>query len=197
LKYAPNDEQARHRWIAAQILPYEGEVRGWLRRHARSLRTADVDDLVQEAYARLWLTDFSAIANGRSYFYTIVRNLLLEHLRRARIVPMERLGEIEALRIPSEEPGPERHVTARQELERLERIVQALPAQCQLAFRLQKFGGLSQREIATEMNISEKTVEKHLATALVRVLQLLTEEQPDSTVQREGAPKNAARHQQD
>ena len=197
MRHVENDQQARHRWIAAHILPYEGEVRGWLRRHAHSLSMADADDLVQEAYARLWLADFSAIANGRSYFYTIVRNLLLERVRRARIVPMERLGEIEALRIPSEEPGPERHVTARQELERLERILLTLPGQCQQAFRLQKFAGMSQREIAAEMNISEKTVEKHLASALVRVLRSLTEEPGDPRVQRGGIAENAARDQQD
>ena len=59
MKRAAKDK-ARHRWIAAHILPHEGEVRGWLRRHAHTLSAADVDDLVQEAYARLWLTDFSA-----------------------------------------------------------------------------------------------------------------------------------------
>jgi RNA polymerase sigma factor (sigma-70 family) len=170
------DDHARHRWLASRILPHEGEVRGWLRRHVHSLTSADVDDLVQEAYARLWLADFASIVNGRSYFYATVRNLLLEHARRARIVPMERLGEIEALRIPSEEPGPERQVTARQELERLEGIIDALPEQCRRAFRLQKFSGLSQREISQAMNISEKTVEKHLAGALRRVLEALTRE---------------------
>ena len=164
------DDLARDHWIAAHILPLEGEVRGWLRRHVYSLASADADDLIQEAYSRLWDADFAHIHNGRGYFYATIRNLLLEHARRARIVPMERLGEIEALRIPSEEPGPERQVTARQELERLLMIVEGLPEQCQQAFRLQKFHGLSQREIAQEMNISEKTVEKHLASALVRVL---------------------------
>lgn len=148
-------------------------MRGWLRRHVRTMSGADVDDLVQEAYARLWLVDFSRIGNGRSYLYTVIRNLVVEQARRARIVPMERMGEIESLRIPSEEPGPERSVNARQELERLTRIVDALPEQCRRAFQLQKFGGLSQREIAQEMNISEKTVEKHLALALARVLDAL------------------------
>lgn len=52
MKHAAND-QTRHRWIAAHILPHEGEVRGWLRRHAHTLSAADVDDLIQEAYARL------------------------------------------------------------------------------------------------------------------------------------------------
>ena len=175
------NDRARHQWVATYILPHEGEVRGWLRRHAHTLSGADADDLIQEAYARLWLIDFSQIDSGRAYLYTTVRNLLLEHARRARIVPMERLGEIDALRIPSEEPGPERRVGARQELDRLERIVAALPEQCRRAFQLQKFRGLSQREIAQEMNIAEKTVEKHLATALLRVLDAMKQDESDRT----------------
>jgi RNA polymerase sigma factor (sigma-70 family) len=171
----------RHHWIATHILPLEGEVRGWLRRHVHSLSQADADDVIQESYARLWTADFSHITQARSYFYATVRNLLLEHARRARIVPMERLGEIEVLRIPSEEPGPERQVTARQELQRLLTIVGELPEQCQRAFRLQKFHGYSQKEIAEEMQISEKTVEKHLSVALVRVLRTLRQEDEEST----------------
>ena len=170
------DERARHQWVAAHILPHEAEVRNWLRRHVGSLSEADRDDLLQEAYSRLWSIDFAGIRNGRSYLFTVVRNLLQEQARRARIVPMERLGEIEALLIPNEEPGPERRVMARQELEQLERIIDSLPDQCRRAFQLQKLGGLSQKEIAREMSISEKTVEKHLATALLRVLDALREE---------------------
>jgi RNA polymerase sigma factor (sigma-70 family) len=184
-------EEARYRWIAAHIMCHEGELRGWLRRYARSLSASDIDDLVQEAYTRLWESDLSSVSNGRSYFYATVRNLFLEQLRRARIVPMERLGEIEALRIPTEDPGPDRQVSARQELDRLVRIVEALPPQCARAFRLQKFSGLSQREIAHEMGISEKTVEKHLATALLKVLEALTRETDGATA---ALPCENARH---
>jgi RNA polymerase sigma factor (sigma-70 family) len=162
--------------VATHILPHEAEVRGWLRRNVHRLTPADVDDLVQEAYARLWTIEYGTITNGRSYLFTVVRNLLFEQARRARIVPMERMGEIDALRIPSEEPGPDRRASAHQELERLERLVATLPEQCRRAFRLQKFCGLTQREIAAEMNITEKTVEKHLATALVRILDALKED---------------------
>jgi RNA polymerase sigma-70 factor (ECF subfamily) len=164
------DDQARSRWVATHILPHEGEVRGWVRRHVHHLTPADIDDLVQEAYARLLIVEFTHIANGRSYLFTVVRNLLFEQARRARTVPMELMGQIEALRVPTEEPGPESRVGVRQELERLERIVAALPKQCRRAFELQKFYGLSQREIAREMKITEKAVEKHLAAALLRVL---------------------------
>jgi RNA polymerase sigma-70 factor (ECF subfamily) len=170
------DDPDRHHWVASYILPHEGEVRGWLRRHVRSLNPHDIDDLLQEAYTRLWTAEYTHIANGRSYLFAVIRNLLLEQARHARIVPMERLGEIDALLIPSEEPGPDRRVNARQELERLERVVTGLPEQCRRAFQLQKFQSLSQREIALEMNITEKTVEKHLAVALVRVLDALKED---------------------
>jgi RNA polymerase sigma factor (sigma-70 family) len=178
-------------------LPFEGEVRGWLRRHVYSLTSADADDLIQESYARLWASDLSGVEHGRSYFYATVRNLLLEHARRARIVPMERLGEIEALRIPSEEPGPERHVTARQELERLLAIVERLPAQCQRAFRLQKFHGYSQKQIAVEMKLSEKTVEKHLAVALLRVLDELKQEEKDRVGQATDVSQHESRQRHD
>jgi RNA polymerase sigma factor (sigma-70 family) len=175
------DESARHHWVASYILPHEGEVRGWLRRHVRTLNVHDIDDLLQEAYSRLWTADYARIANGRSYLFAVVRNLLLEQARHARIVPMERLGEIDALLIPSEEPGPDRRANARQELERLERVVAELPEQCRRAFQLQKFQSLSQREIALEMNITEKTVEKHLAVALLRVLDVLKEDTDSAT----------------
>jgi RNA polymerase sigma factor (sigma-70 family) len=165
------DELARHRWIAIHILPLESQVRRWLSRHVRSLATSDADDLIQEAYSRIWGADFATIHNPRAYFFQTVRNLLQEQARHAQIVPMERMGEIDALRIPSEDPGPERRIGARQELERLTALVRALPAQCRRTFELRKIYELSQREVAALMGISERTVEKHLEKALDRVLQ--------------------------
>jgi RNA polymerase sigma factor (sigma-70 family) len=177
-------DRARRRWVATHILPHEAEVRGWLRRSMRSLTPHDIDDLVQETYARLLTIDYAAVSNGRSYVFAVIRHLLHRQAQRARIVPMERLGEIDALRLPREEISPERTVSARQQLERLERMITGLPEQARRAFQLQKFQGLSQKEIAQEMNISEKTVEKHLATALARVLEGVMRE-PGSGVEEE------------
>jgi RNA polymerase sigma factor (sigma-70 family) len=188
-------KQARYDWIAAHILPYEGEVRGWLRRRVRTLPPGDVDDVIQEAYARIWSgsENFRRPRNGRAYFYTVVRNLLLEQARHARIVPMERLGEIESSLIISNEPGPERLNSARQALEHVLRIVAGLPPRCRRAFELQKFGGLSQREIAREMDISEKTVELHLAKALARVIdEIGSESDPEAK-----APASFRTHEND
>jgi RNA polymerase sigma factor (sigma-70 family) len=169
------DDLARYRWVAAHILPYHAEVRGWLRDRLGSLTVQDIDDLVQEAFARIWATDFSAVHNGRAYLYATVRHLLAEYARRRRIVPIELLGEIDSLSIISEEPGPDRHVGARQELLRLRAVVESLPLRCRQAFELRKFEDLSYREIARRMGISEKTVENHLTQALARITEVLAE----------------------
>jgi len=172
------DDAARYRWIAAHILPCEPELRGWLRRRLRGLNDSDVDDLVQEAFARIWAADFSTIRNGRAYLYATVRHLLAEYARHQRIVPIELLGEIDSLSIISDEPGPERRVGARQELERLGAIVAALPVQCRRVFELRKFEGLSHRDVAQRMGLSVKTVENHLTRALARIADVLAASTP-------------------
>lgn len=153
----------------------------WLQKHVRSLRASDHDDLIQEAYARLWEADLARIGNARGYFYTIVRNLLIEQARRARIVPMERMGEIESLRFVSDEPGPEQRVSARQELENLCRIIAGLPARMREVLNLRSFEGYSRREIAERLGISERTVEKQLQNAHARIGEALTKGRDDST----------------
>lgn len=165
------DDAAKYRWIAQNILPIEREVRSWLRARMRSLNAPDIDDVIQESYARLWTVEFAAITNPRAYFYQVARNLVLQRARRARVVPMELMGEIGDLGVISDEPGAERGLSARQELDRLMIVVSRLPPQCRRAFELRKFDGLSQREVAERMGVSEGTIEKHLAKALAFVLQ--------------------------
>ena len=169
------NESERWQWLLRHIVPYERRARSWLYRQAPTLSAADSDDIIQEAYARIWVLDHDSITHPQAYFATIVRNLVAEHARRAKIVPMERMGEIEALNIISEEPGPERQVSARNELEQLRRILDTLPPQCRRAFELRKFDGLTIRETAVVLGVTDSAVEKLLARALARVLDNLSE----------------------
>ncbi len=167
------EDLARHRWVAVHILPHEAELRRWLRRRLGAFDSNDADDVVQEAYARIWTADLSSIRDGRSYLYATVRHLLAEYARRRRIVPIELLGEIDSLNIISDEPGPERRVSARQELDRLRAIVAGLPVQCRRVFEMRKFEDLSHRDVAQRMGLRAKTVENHLTRALARIADAL------------------------
>jgi len=167
------DEIERCRWIAGHVMPHEAELRVWLRRRSRVFHESDADDLVQEAYARIWAADFSHIRNGRAYLYTTVKRLVAEYARRSRIAPIVLVGELESQCIVSDEPGPDRQVGARQELAQLHSIVALLPAQCRRVFELRKLEGLSHREVTQRMSLSEKTVENHLTRAIARIGQAL------------------------
>jgi RNA polymerase sigma-70 factor (ECF subfamily) len=170
----------RLQWLADHIVPYEARARSWLGHHARTLSHADVDDIIQEAYARIWVLPLETIKHPRAYFATIIKNLVAEHARRAKIVPMERMGEIDALSIASEEPGPERHASARESLEHLRDLLSALPPQCRRAFELRKFEGLTIQQAARALGITESAVEKLLARALAKILEGMGDVEADS-----------------
>ena len=162
----------RHQWIADHILPWEAEVRRWLGRYTRTLRADDVDDLIQESYARLWSTDFTRIRDGRAFLYSVVRNALQDQLRRARVVQFECVAEMDALDV-DEAPGPERWVSAHQQYEQLLRVLEKLTPQRRAVFQLRKFECLSLREIAHRLGIAEKTAENLLGLAQAQVMKAL------------------------
>jgi RNA polymerase sigma-19 factor, ECF subfamily len=51
----------------------------------------------------------------------------------------------------------------------LEILVKALPEKCRIVFRLSREKGYSQKQIASELRIAEKTVEAHLGNALRKI----------------------------
>ena len=162
----------RQQWIADHILQWEAEVRRWLGRYTRTLRADDIDDLIQEAYARVWCADFTRIRDGRTFLYSVVRNVLQDQLRRARVVQIECVAEIDALDI-DEAPGPERWVSAHQQYEQLLRVLEKLTPQRRAVYQLRKFEGLSLREIGLRLGIAEKTVENLLGLAQAQVMKAL------------------------
>jgi RNA polymerase sigma factor (sigma-70 family) len=162
----------RHQWIADHILPWEAEVRRWLSRYTRTLYADDIDDLIQEAYAKLWSSDFSHVKDGRRFLYTVVRNTLHDQLRRARIVQIECVAEIDTLDF-GEVPGPERLVSARQQFEQLLEVLKTLTPQRRTVYQLRKFEDLPLREIAQRLGVTEKTVENLLRLAQAQVMQAL------------------------
>lgn len=160
-------------WFAAHILPHEADVRGWLR---ASLRIDNSDDVIQEAYARMFAHGgFDAVVSGRAWFFAVARNIVLKQMRRDRIVRIDAVAEIDALGIVDYEPSAERAVSGRQELARVQRLIEALPERCRLIFTMRKIDGLPQKEIAARLRVSENIVEKEAAKGLRLVLQGLAE----------------------
>lgn len=158
----------RVHWLSRHILPHESDLRAWLA--GKTGADVEVDDVVQEAYAIIYsLEQVSHIRQPRAYMFTTARSIILQHYRRARIVPIQTVAELERITGAVDELTPEHHAIAGEDLRKLGRLVSRLPRKCRQAFLMRKVDGLSQREIARSMRISESTVEKHIAKGL-RVL---------------------------
>ncbi len=161
--------QERAIWLARNVLPHEPALRAWLTR--RPLSGLDVDDIVQEAYAILaGLESVDHIRTPRTYLFEVAKSVILQALRRSRIVAFEALAEAEGMEVPAPAPSPEDFAADRQELGRVAALIAGLPAKCREAFTLRKVHGLSQREVAERMGVSENTVEKHVGKGIALLM---------------------------
>lgn len=131
----------------------------FLRRNWRN--EADLLDLRQEVYARVCEAAARAFpAKTKAFVFTAARNLLIDRMRHARVVPLEVVVDLEAWNVAADTVTPDRHLTARDELRRLQAGLDQLPARCREVVMLRKIEGLPQREVAARMGIREDTVER-------------------------------------
>ncbi|QGM10088.1 hypothetical protein EIELFIGP_01017 [Stenotrophomonas maltophilia] len=145
-------------WFIAHVLPLEGLIHAFLR-HGHE--DSEIPDLRQEAYTRIYEAARRGLpSQAKPFVMTTVRNLLIDRIRRSRIVSIEAMADVEQAVMQSDEVTPERHLGARDELRRLQQGLQKLPAKCRQIVELRKIYGLSQREVASRLGIAEDTVER-------------------------------------
>lgn len=160
------DRVLRNRWLAANILPHEAWIRRVVTRqvHAAGL---DVDDVVQETYSVLArLPNIDAISQPRAYALQVARSLVLQHVRRAKIVPIESLYQHEGRDFAADYPAPDQQAFGRIELQRVMDAIEAMPPPVRLAFWMRRVEGVPQREIAERLNLSINTVEKQISRGI-------------------------------
>lgn len=128
----------------------------------RVLRDASAaDDVAQEAFVRVWrhAARFDAgRARFSTWLYRIVMNLALDRARRAGHAPLET-----ALSVEDDAPDGEQALLHGERLRLLGSGLAALPDRQRAALMLFHLEGLSGREGAAAMDVSEKSFESLLA----------------------------------
>jgi len=148
-------------WFIREVLPLEAALTSFLQHNWRN--KADIADLRQDVYERVCEAAYGQFPeNTKAFVFRTARNLLINRVKREHVVPIEAVSDLDALGIALDAPGPESSVLARDELRRLQAALAALPPRCREAVTLGRIDGLSGREIAVRMGISEAAVSMHL-----------------------------------
>jgi RNA polymerase sigma factor (sigma-70 family) len=148
-------------WFVREVLPLEAALMQYLSCNWRD--KAEIEDICQDVFVKIHeAARYDQPRAVKPFAFAIARNLIVDRLRHAQVIPIETAIDLDALGIATDDPGPERTVMARDELKRLQATLERLPRRCRQAVTLRKIEGLSMREIAERMGISVKTVDAHL-----------------------------------
>jgi RNA polymerase sigma factor (sigma-70 family) len=154
-------EEPLDSWFKREILTHEGILMRFLARVWS--RRDELPDIRQEAYARVYEAAQKARPQApKAFLFSTARHLMVDRIRRERIVSIQAGGENEYLNVLVDEISPERRVSANQELVRLARAFDRLSPNCREVIWLRRVKDLSQKEVAHRMGLAEKTIEKHL-----------------------------------
>lgn len=170
--------------IETAIRENEGVLVKWLTR-----RLGDPDaagDVAQSVFLRVWSYATTAlVTNPKALIFKTAGNLAINEMKRRNtfnrrhIMPSENDDDDAVSKIASTGPTPEKEISLRQDVRKTLDAIAALPEPARTAFTMNRFDGLSYREIAKRMNVSESSVEKYMILALKQLRHALREDNSD------------------
>jgi RNA polymerase sigma-70 factor (ECF subfamily) len=155
------------------------KYRGALFNHVKRLVRSpdDAAELVQETYVRVMtratIAEFESIA--RAYLFQTATNLARDHFRRRRFRDHEALDDVPEPAAPASAGSPEDQVLWAQAMETLATAIDEMPANVRAVFVLARLEHKSYVEIAAELGLSGRTVERRMSEA-IEILSLRLEE---------------------
>ncbi|MGL4293364.1 MAG: RNA polymerase sigma factor [Bacteroidales bacterium] len=135
------------------------------------------EEVVSDVFIQLWMDrEKRTIQNIFTYLYIATRNKALDMREKELRHTSCSIDDIEQQLLFSS-LTPERELISREQIKLILNIIRSLPEKRRTAFILAKYHNLKYAEIAEVMNISIKTVEKHLSEALKNILQQIDRHQ--------------------
>jgi RNA polymerase sigma-70 factor (ECF subfamily) len=142
----------------------------------RTLHNASfAEDIVQEVFLKVWdMRQTLQMDEGiQSYLYRASYNTALNFLKQQK---QKQAVDIDTLEValPGSET-PEKHLSLLETEADILKAIDLLPAKTKLVFSMSRFEEMSYKEIADHLDISIKSVEKHMGIALQRLRENLKE----------------------
>ncbi|MCC8426488.1 RNA polymerase sigma factor [Mucilaginibacter sp. UR6-11] len=130
-------------------------------------RLSDTDaaqDITQEVFFQLWKRESGdVIDNLPAYLFVAVRNAVFKHLEKES--KYESLSDV-VFEIETLHAGADSNLLYNEFLQSFAQLIDSLPLQQRIIFRLRYDDGLNTQQIADQLQLSVKTVRNHLGRAL-------------------------------
>lgn len=155
------DDATVKAWFSKEIFPLEASLTRFIRRNWRN--PAEVPDLRQEVYARVYAAARGQLpVQAKPFLFAAARNHLINCAKRAQVVSIDYVADLEALTVAADVRTPDRHVAARDELRRASVGLERLPPRCREVVMLRKIEGLSTKEAAARLGVGVDTIEQQM-----------------------------------
>lgn len=155
---APPPGPATAQWFADEVYPHGSALKAHLRSSFPNVR--DYEDVVQESYVRVWRRQaLRPIESVKGFLFQVARRLAIDSLRRERRRAGVADEDAVVANVADDRPTPAAAVSSGEMHALLAQAFVTLPARCREILVLRRIKGFSQREVADQLNLSERTVE--------------------------------------
>ena len=155
------DDEELNVWFVREVLPLERALTAYIHRNWKV--SDDVVELRQDIYENSLLGARRALpTNTSAYVYAVARNHLINKAKRARIVSIEAIADLDIVNRDFDIFEAERALTARDELRRAKEGIDKLPTKCREIVILRKVEGRTDRETAEMLGVSVETVPRQI-----------------------------------
>ena len=127
--------------------------------------STEIEEVVQDVFVKVWegRIFIKENENFKGFLFIITRNIIFNQFRKSF---NENAYKLAVLKSASESYSIEEEMVASDLHIYINKLIEELPPRQQEVFKLSREKHLSYREIAQQLDISEKTVERHINEAL-------------------------------
>ena len=124
------------------------------------------EEIVADVFANIWLKRDRIIINSslKALLYKSTKNMTISYLRKKKnnMLPLDDIIEFQA----NNGPKTDDNIIYTESQNTIEELLSNIPNKSRIVFRMHRFDNLKYREIADILDVSQKTVEKHMGKAL-------------------------------